>query len=218
MDEQELRRAVFFTRVHRKPIQKIYTFGETEFIYHIVSPENALTIIRKGKLTCDKPLIITAETIKDTFGGFDVSAIELVEKKYPELFKQLRGLGYQVRNQLISIETVDETQEIIIDRIKNKINENDSRTAILSAPDNLWMFAVLRLTADLIRKSSNENMRDLEERGFFKTTEERINEEIEFLFSEAQTNKAYIKELADRLQEYGLFEKYEDRFFKLVKH
>ena len=61
-------------------------------------------------------------------------------------------------------------------------------------------------------------MRDLEERGFFKTTEERINEEIEFLFSEAQTNKAYIKELADRLQEYGLFEKYEDRFFKLVKH
>ncbi|NQT94571.1 MAG: hypothetical protein HQ559_17580 [Lentisphaerae bacterium] len=44
-----------------------------------------------------------------------------------------------------------------------------------------------------------------------------IRDDIEALFLGAARDRSLIKMLAKRLQEYGVFEEYEDRFFSLVK-
>lgn len=217
MEDFDLKRAIRLTRVILRPQQKIFTFWDTEFEYHVVSPLNAGSKLRRGQLLCKKPVIITPETQEQAFLGFTPDIIELFRRDHPELWKTLRILGYQVINKLIFQQEYEMESDELIEKIRKEIPERDNRQAILRTPDDLWMFGILRLTADIIRKSAPGNFLDFEERGFFKTPEERIREETEILFAEAKENKAYIPELAKFLQKHGLFSEYEDRFFELVR-
>ena len=47
--------------------------------------------------------------------------------------------------------------------------------------------------------------------------EERRRREIESLLRKAETDPSFVKPLADLLNRYGLFNDYQDAFFRLVK-
>ncbi|MCS6985744.1 MAG: hypothetical protein NZM25_11550 [Leptospiraceae bacterium] len=218
MENFELMRAIRLTRIIRRPTQRIFTFWDTEFEYNIISPLETGSRLRKGHLLCKKPVIITPYTPEEAFQGFSPHILELFRRDNPELWHTLRVLGYQVINTLHVQKDLDISSDELVEKIRRDIPEKDIKQAILRTPDDLWMFGVLRLTADIIRRSAPGNFLDFEERGFFKTPEEKQREEIEILFAEARENRAYLSELANTLQRYGLFEDYEDRFFDLVRH
>ena len=64
----------------------------------------------------------------------------------------------------------------------------------------------LLLTASLPRR---EEMED--------DTPRAVREEVERAFEQAQENPALVKDLGALLQRHGVFDRYQDRFFKLVR-
>ena len=153
----------------------------------------------------------------EMFKGFSDDAIEFARQEYQSAFAKLKGLGYQFKNEFQSEEFYDLALEQLLDNISSQSNEDTLKsTAILSCPNDLWNFSLLKVSFDIIAKSAPTNFQDLSERGFFTSDEEKQKQEIEVLFSEAQNNSRYIKELGNKLQKYGLFAEYEERFFQLV--
>lgn len=68
--------------------------------------------------------------------------------------------------------------------------------------------------------SFSANVQELSERGFFegeKRVQDNQQREIRFLFKNAARDKSALAQLGKKLKEYGLFEQYQDEFFKLLK-
>ena len=219
MSEASFRRAVRLTKVIMSPKTKIATFWTTKFKYYIISKvDEHHSILRTGTIHCDKPTIITPETLLNTFEGFSQQDIEFAEHISGDEIAKIKVLGYQFKNQLEAKKKLATPYKILIQNIKRKEGKSINDIAILSAPEDIWSLSITKLTMDAVFNSFPENVRDLEERGFFMSESERQHKEIEILFAEAseEKSKEVIDELGEALQNYGLFEQYEDRFFKLV--
>ncbi|MEM7184919.1 MAG: hypothetical protein AAF518_28755 [Spirochaetota bacterium] len=217
MEPDNINRAIHLTHIFQLPERKIFTFGDTKFSYFILSYLEDRLVLRKGNLNCFKPTIISSESLMEMFKGFSQDAIEFAQQEYQSAFAKLKGLGYQFKNEFQSEEFYDLALEQLLDNISSQISEDSRKsTAILSCPNDLWNFSLLKVSFDIIAKSAPTNFQDLSERGFLTSDEEKQKQEIEVLFSEAQNNRRYIKELGNKLQKYGLFSEYEERFFQLV--
>lgn len=211
-------RAMHLTKVLRYPEQTIFTFWDTDFTYSIASSAKEQSAkLRTGKLRCNKPTIITPETLKETFQGFSNGAVEFALEKYADILSKVKMLGYQFSHELSKVEEYSENAFHLADRILKESKKTDKTTAILISPNDLWEISLVKIMFEVIKKSFKGNVSDLTERGFFRTEQERKKTEIEILFSEAAENRQYIDELAERLKEYNLFEEYEERFFSFFK-
>jgi len=210
-----LDRVMLLTQVIRYPEHHIYTFGDTDFSYKIISsnPGGGSTL-RSGKLKCKSPAIVTPETFLETFQGFSNEAVDFARKKYGEMISRIRILGYQFSHALEQEDQYSEDVRMLTERINR---ETRGDIALLVSPDDLWTISLIKIMLDVLKKSAAGNFQDLQERGFFLTDDEKKRNEIEILFSEALTDRHYANELAERLREYNLFEEYEDRFFQLFK-
>ena len=219
MSEARFKRAVRLTRIVMLPKMRIATFWATKFKYYVISKiDNTKSILRIGTIHCAKPIIVTPQTMLDTFEGFSNEDIEFVESISSQEIAQIKVLGYQFKNELEKKKKLTTPHKVLIQNIKKKEEKSLNEIAILLAPDDVWSLSITKLAMGAIFKSFLGNMRDLEERGYFLSDAERSKQEIEILFSEAQQNqsKASINELGETLQKHGLFEKYEARFFQLV--
>ena len=205
------------THVVKYPERKIYTFGDTDFKYIIISSRVDGSTMRTGKLMCKTPAIVTPETMLDTFQGFSGEAVDFAMKKYGNILSKIRVLGYQFSHELDHVSEYTESARQLASRVAREIPASGNETAVLISPDDLWGISIVKIMFDVLKKSVAGNFEDLAERGYFLSEEEKIKNEIEILFSEAESDKQYIDELATCLREYGVFEQYEDRFFKLVK-
>ena len=68
---------------------------------------------------------------------------------------------------------------------------------------------------ELVQSSAPGNIRDLRRKG--ERARQQLAEEIEQAFLDASRNPSLIHPLAEKLRRNGLWERYEDRFFALVK-
>lgn len=216
--ENQLERVMSLTQVIRYPKQNIYTFGETNFKYKIISSnQNEGAILRSGVLKCNTPTIVTPETFLENFQGFSGEAVEFARQKYADILGKMRILGYQFSHALDNESHHNENARLLASRVLREVPETQIDTAVLISPDDLWGMAIIKIMFDVLKKSAPGNYGDLQERGFFLSESEKRKNEIEILFAEAVTDRQYIDELAGRLREYDLFEAYEDRFFQLFK-
>ncbi len=219
MSEARFRKAIRLTRIIMLPKIQIATFWTTKFKYYMISKiDDTNSILRVGTVHCAKPTIITPQTILNSFEGFSDEDIEFVESISGQEVARIRVLGYQFKNQLEKKKELATPYKMLIQNIKKQEEKSLNKIAILSAPDDVWSLSITKLAMDAVFKSFPENMRDLEERGYFLSDAERSKKEIEILFAEAKQNqsKESINELGETLQRNGLFEKYEARFFELV--
>lgn len=204
------------TKVHMRPRQKIFSFWDTKFDYYILSPSGAQTVLRQGLLVCTKPDIINPFDRDGLFEGFSQAAQSTAEDLFQDFLQHIRVLGYKFKNELQSEKTFTKEHAALLDDIK--INQSDNHNVcILTSPDDLWMSGLAKASIEIVRRSVKTNIMDFEERGYFLSEEEKVSRHVEILFEEAKSNRAYIKDLADYLKENGLFEEYEDRFFRLVQ-
>jgi hypothetical protein len=220
-----LLQALRHTKILKPPKHAIATFGTTTLHYFLLSAipgERAFCRLRQGEVTAQRPQILTADFWKNRFQGFGEEAEEVrdqIEKIYGEA---LKGLEYSFRNDLKSTSLEQAPLAEVADRTCRVIEAEDApRTALLEGPDAHWSLSVMKFIVDMSLRSFPGNVRELDERGLFnpekrRDTHERF--EIEKLFQEAQTQRAKIPVLAERLKETGLFSEYEDRFFSLVQH
>jgi hypothetical protein len=78
----------------------------------------------------------------------------------------------------------------------------------------------VRLFWTVIQNSAQENIRELNERRLFEMQDglpTGLRDEIEKGFQAAAKDASMIKPLGKLLQDHGLFERFQDRFFDLIQ-
>ena len=111
-------------------------------------------------------------------------------------------------------------QRSVADRIKNSLDTSEvSQAAVILCPDASWQLALMKFILEQSLKAFPTNVRDLNRRGLFDPEakeRDRTRREIEHLFADATSSPQAREALGKKLQEYGLFEEYQDRFFSLI--
>jgi hypothetical protein len=212
------------TRILRPPKHTLATFGSTTLNYVLLSEipgEDKKCRRREGRVTAERPKILTPDMWKKRFEGFGEETDQykgMMDQIFGEAF---RGLEYTFKNELDRTEVEMSSLNELAERVGNAMSrENAPRTALLQAPEAAWGLSVMKFIVEMSMRSLPVNLRELQEHDFFdpqKKIEARTRAHVERLFREATANPQLIQKLGETLKETGLFADYEDRFFALIK-
>ncbi len=208
------------TEILKMPSQKLSTFGTTNISYYLLSTLDGNTRVRAGKVISQRPKIIQPSQIEQLFEGFGENSEKYARQIYEQFGENPKILNYQFKNKLSSTSNTSKTLNQVYERLLKEIKKKENNLhAIIKTDDKIWQIAMMKFIVDLSLKSAQGNINDLKNRGMFTDSRgvpENVRNRIEYLFKEAKKNKSKIKKLGKLLNEYGLFEEYEDRFFGLM--
>lgn len=213
--------AVNNTELITTPTGHLETFGDTVVNYYLICQQMdsiEKVVIREGHLKALKPAIITPQSL----GQVDVGDMGPEAQGYADWLREhandLRIIqyGFTLEKQELKEYTVTDHIDNVLDRVKLEVGEKDDPlSSILVGVDDPWQVCLMKLMVDLVQHSAQGNMQDIQ-----KLTTDRnkqMNDRIDDAFLDASRNPEQINALADLLKSNGLWEKYEDRFFALVK-
>jgi hypothetical protein len=213
--------AVNNTEMVVSPTNRLETFGDTIVNYYLVCElmdSVGKVRIREGQLKALKPEIIMPQSL----GQMDLEDFGQDAKQYAEWLAEHGGdlkilqYGFRIQKQEIKEYIVTDPFDNVMDRVKNEVAaKDDPLSAILIGVDSPWEVCLLKLMVDLIQHSAKGNLFDIHHQAINLQTS--LEESIENGFLEASRDPSKINALADRLKQNDLWEKYEDRFFALVK-
>ncbi len=224
MDPALLVKFIQETQLLLSPKRQLSTFGATRIRYHLVSPIDELerrTRLREGLVISERPLILTADALRERFEGFGEESREFARWLSQEYRDLLRALEYKFKNQDQATRVLREDPRVVSGRIRKELEERSPQDSVLiRCPDAAWSFALMRYTLEEASRSFPGNVKDLERRGYFEPggpQAMRRRAEIESLFERAAGDAFARQELGRKLKEYGLFEELEDRFLSLFR-
>lgn len=218
--------AVNNTEIVKTPSHHLETFGSTVLNYHLISElmDSVGQIrIRTGRMVANQPKIITPEAYsRNMLEGFGEEAHKYIDwLKEHEKDIRILQYGYTLRQESFSEHVVSDTIKTVIDNVKKEIeSKNDPLSAIVVGVDTPWDVCLIKLFWQIIQNSAGPNIQELNRRRMFDMVEgipRAIKLEIDRAFIEASKDSSKIKALGKKLQDYDLFQAYQDRFFSLVK-
>lgn len=166
---QRFRAAWQAVRIERSVEYSLFTFGDSELPYFLVTDsvqKGATVRIRQGQVTVSRARIITPDSLHPEFQNFfeddeNAGFIEFLMAR-SAAFSNLR-----LTNQTGPDRIVTDTVEEAVARLNKQLDDEDEdRTAILSAPASLAGFAVLRYASEKVMNSAAGNIQELREKGF----------------------------------------------------
>ena len=92
--------------------------------------------------------------------------------------------------------------------------------AVIKGVDDPWDVSLIHFFWLHVNASAPVNVRDFERarrEEMEDATPRAVRDEVERAFEQAQENPALVKDLGALLQKHGVFDRYQDRFFKLVR-
>jgi hypothetical protein len=214
------------TEVVLPPSRQLQTFGSTLINYHLVSElldEPGRVRIREGRLEAGRPtLIMPSDYAKIDTSGFGDEA-----KKYLEFLREhedsvrILEYGYSLKQEAFSEQVVTDSVPAVVDRVVAEVKSSGNGfDAVLIGVDDPWDVALVKLFWMEVNASAAANVRELEERRVAELAESAprsVREEVERAFEKAERNPSLVNELGGLLRRKGVFEQYQDRFFKLVR-
>ena len=218
--------AVRNTKIVRAPARALETFGETLVNYHLVAEledDPRKVRIREGRLAAHKPAIITPEAyVQDQMEGFGEQA-----RQYLEFLKQnedsirILQYGYCLKQEAFSEQVVTASVPDVIDRVVARVkDENDPFTTVIRGVDEPWDVCLVHFFWLHANASAPVNVREFEKvrtQALMEATAPAVREDVERAFARAESDPSLVRELGAFLQREGVFERYQDRFFKLVR-
>ncbi len=220
---QQIKKIFQQIQVIRSPKHRLATFGASRIHYQLVTDVPGLadrSRLREGIVTADKPALITMQSMTEQFQGFGDDVKELVDAMIRQYGQALRGLEYQFRNEILSTRIELKSPQQYVQEISKQIDGSDSyHNALITGSDQMWELSIMKFIVEETMASFSTNVQELQERGFFDGEERHRRgkkREIDHLFRLAKNNKSAIPALGAKLKEYGLFERYQDAFFRLV--
>ncbi len=165
---QRLRAAWNSVRIERAGDYGLFTFGDSDLPYYLVtsSAQKGDTVkIRRGQVTVTRARIITPDTLHPEFQNFfenesDEGFIQFLMSR-TAAFSNLRLTNHSGSERIVT-DTVEEA----VARLNRQLDdEEEERTAILSAPAALAGVAVLRYASEKVMQSAPDNIQELRERG-----------------------------------------------------
>ncbi len=218
--------AVENTTILMTPRRHLETFGNTYVRYNLIT-ELMDSIdkvrVRSGNIKAFRPQIITPDSFMDNIlEGFDDESLDYLEwlqENDPDLF--LLKYGFSITNQEVSDNIVTDSIRNVVDRVQKDVNDSDDpNTAVVVGVDKPWEVCLLKLMVELVQDSAIGNYREIRHhRELFsgRQSPQQLEKQIEEEFRLASRNPGRIDHLGRFLAKYELFDKYEDRFFKLVR-
>jgi hypothetical protein len=213
--------AVNNTELISAPTGQLETFGDTVVNYYLVCQQMDSidkVVVREGHLKALKPAIITPHSL----GQVDVGDLGAEAQQYADWLKRhandLRILqyGFMLQKQELKEYTVTDHLDNVLDRVKSDVaSMDDPLSAILVGVDDPWQVCLMKLMVELVQHSAKSNIQDFQQQSL--DLKKRQIENIDQAFLEASRDPSRINALADMLKLNNLWEKYEDRFFALVK-
>jgi hypothetical protein len=219
--------ALHNTEVIHPPSGRLETFGNTVVNYHLLCELMDTTNevrIREGRIEAFRPQIITPGHMSQSpISGFGEEAHQYMNwlRDNADDLVLLR-YGFQVQKEEVRHYTVHETLPVVIGQIEDEVQKiNDPLSAIVIGVDQPWEVCLMKLMVDVMQKSVLANVQDLQRKNLLpmnpEQSEKMKRDEIEQDFRAASMDRSLIQDLGRKLQKYGLFADYEDRFFLLVR-
>ncbi|VGO20880.1 hypothetical protein [Pontiella sulfatireligans] len=213
--------AVNNTELITAPSSRLETFGDTVVNYYLVCElmDSVDQVrVREGHLKALKPAIITPQSL----GQMDVGDLGEEAQQYAEWLaehaNELRILqyGFTLQKQELKEYVVTDHIDNVLDRVKSEVAaKDDPLSAILTGVDTPWEVCLMKLMVELVQNSARGNIQDLKQQSL--SMKQTLADNINQAFLDASRDSGRINGLADMLKQNGLWEKYEDRFFALVK-
>lgn len=156
-------------RIERPVRYALFTFGETVLPYYLVlgarTGRESVSITR-GEVRVTRPRIITPGDCHPEFRNFfengdDQGIVQFLLAR-TAAFSNLRLDNASGPSQIVS----DSVEEAVARLNRRLDDEEEDRTAILSAPPSLGQIAVLRYATERVVASGPDNVQELRERGF----------------------------------------------------
>ncbi|MDG2101853.1 MAG: hypothetical protein P8K05_05890 [Dehalococcoidia bacterium] len=216
------------TQVILNPKNLISTYNQTKVRYHIVTEpsynQNSIknseeSVIRHGVVTAHNPKVITPDFLY-RMSGFGDEAKSYLKELNKVFDRNEPALLYSYKNESTDLEIVSGNPVEVSERIKKRlVNKSDNHTVIRGV-NSLWDVSLFKFIFDYTKQSSKNNFEELNKSGLLEIKDgvplsER--KRIEELFNQAKQGKVRFEDVHKELDEWGLFEEYQDQFFSLLK-
>lgn len=240
---EKIKHAIENTELLKKPEKLLSTYEATTVHYYMLSipfyiefegkdPESE-TIIREGKITWQKPKLITPGYILRMEGFSDEAkqAFHMLAGENTDIALMLYKLKFI--KDYDHMEIVSNSLEVVNRRISRDIDiRKDPFCAIIKGLDEYWDVSLMKFIYDLASTSAQfsqfpdltrRNLLNLNSLGMPVVRKDRsgvplvAKDEIENLFELYRKGEIEAKRLKEEIDSWGLFEYYEDRFFDLFK-
>ena len=148
-------------------------------------------------------------------------------RKYLDFLKENRDnirilqYGYQLRQEAFSEQVVTDSLDAVTARVVKEVEDTeDNFAAVIQGVDEPWDVSLVHFFWLHVNASAPINVREFEaarRQEMAESTPRAVRDEVEAAFAKAQKNPALVHELGALLQRKGVFDRYQDRFFKLVR-
>lgn len=226
-DDARIEYAISHTEVLRAPRQTLSTFGTTNIYYYLLTEPSYKeyaegdeeTVVREGRVKAEKPRVVTPSYLINV-EGFSEHAKRYLEMIAREYGAHAPGLFYGYKNEPKELNIASSNMDSVVHKLHEKIDrEGDQLATIIKGVDELWDVSLLKFIFDMTRYSLGSNVLELKRRGLLDV--DRIGvpiearQSIEHLFDQVKNGELDPSALKMELDRWGLFEEYEDRFFRL---
>jgi len=227
--DERILAAVRETEVIRHPRQTLSTFGSTNIYYYILTEpayfefDNNVTetVIREGRVIAERPRVVTPYYLM-RLEGFGSDARRYFEMLLETHGPDAPGLYYTYKNEPKQMNIVSENLPVVAEKLNSEIDKRgDTLTSIIKGKDELWDVSLMKFIFEITRNSLKNNIAQLGSRGLLNVDRKGIPADarlhIEHLFNLVEGGEVEPRQLKDELDRWGVFEEYEDRFFRLFR-
>lgn len=215
------------TKVLLKPKNLLSTYNQTKIRYHIVTEpsykemqfEGNDSVIRHGVVTAQTPKVVTPDFLYRT-SGFGDDAKEYIRELTKMLGKNEPALLYTYKNESTDMEIVAGNPMEVSERIKKRLFNNNANHTVIRGVNALWDVSLLKFIFDYTRESANNNYNDLSKSGLLDDQNGvpvAVRKRIQGLINEAKKGNIRANDLHKELDDWGLFNEYEDEFLSLFR-
>jgi hypothetical protein len=243
MDEK-IKYAIEKTVLIKNPEKLLSTYEATTVHYFMLSvpfyiefegkDPGSETVIREGKITWQKPKLITPSYILRMEGFSDEAkqAFHMLASENADLALMFYKLKFI--KDYDHMEIVSNSLEEVSKKINKDIDtRKDPFCAIISGLDEYWDVSLMKFIYELASTSAQfsqfpdltrKNLLNLNSLGMTVVSKDRrsgiplvAKNEIENLFELYEKGEIEAKKLKEEIDSWGLFDYYQDRFFNLFK-
>lgn len=241
--EEKIKQVIDNTKIIKPPQKLLASFDSTTIHYYMLTvpmylefegrSSDSETIIREGRITWQKPKVITPSYMLrvEGFSGEARKAFEMLAEEDTDLAMILYGL--RLSKDFEKMDIVSNQLGLVAKNISNDIDKKkDPYSAIIKGVDEFWDVSLSKFIQEIVNKSAyysqlpdllgNSTVR-VGSTGFPVVTRDQMGypliarNEIEILFKLFEKGEIEPEDLKQELDRWGMFEQYQDRFLKYFK-
>ncbi|MFH1877768.1 MAG: hypothetical protein ABH883_03070 [Candidatus Omnitrophota bacterium] len=168
--EQLWEKAQEKTEVVRGRAKGLLSFARTDVPYIFLSESSVNeghTVVRKGKVIVEKPMIVLPENMPQ-FEGFEFEKEMDVDMDTVQMFFLMRGLrlpSLKYNNTIEELELEECSLSKSVEKYKKKLErKEDVVTALILGPDECWQFSLLFYMGALVGRCARTDIMNLLDR------------------------------------------------------